>query len=460
MSASAAAPSVSGRMPPAGRKALIGAWAGFYVDMFDIYLPILVLAPAAGYFESKHLPASSAGIISAMVFAAALLGRPVGTFVFGHLGDRIGRRRTAIIAVTGFGICTLAIAALPGYKTFGVAAVWLLIALRFIDGIFLGGEYTSASPLALEYSPRHKRGLYGAVIMSGYPLAYCTIALITFGLLKWLPSAGLNSPYVQWGWRIPFAVGALLAFGFVIWYALSVKESVAWEDAPKVTAPLVQLFRGRNLRNFLQVFLMMTGIWLSLNMVSAVLPGLLGNPVGLSKTQVTSVLVIANLVLTAAYLGAGVLSQRIGRRPFFLLAGVVTATLAPLGYWIIVGRVVTGFGAVLLLTILVSIFAVALWGVVTTYINERFHVGIRASGYGLGYTLAVIIPAFYAFYQTGLAGAMPKQYTPLVLLVIAGVLILIGAALGPETRDVDMAAAGPEELVKPVAAGSRTGAGR
>ncbi len=457
MSASSVAAEASDRMPPAGRKALVGAWVGFYVDMFDIYLPILVLAPAAGYFLSKTVSASSAAIISAMIFAAALLGRPVGTFVFGHLGDRIGRRRTAIVAVTGFGIATLAIAVLPGYKTLGVGAVWLLIALRFIDGIFLGGEYTSASPLALEYSPKRKRGLYGAVIMSGYPLAYCTIALITFGLLKALPSAGVNSAYVQWGWRIPFAAGALLAFAFVIWYTLFVKESVAWENAPKAKSPVVQLFRGQNLRNFLQVFLMMTGIWLSLNMVSAVLPTLLAKPVGLSKTQVTIILVIANAVLAVAYLVCGVWSQRIGRRPFFLVAGVVTATLAPLVYWIIVGRVITGFAAVLVLTILVSIFTIAVWGVVTTYINERFHVGIRASGYGIGYTLAVIIPSFYAFYQSGLAGAMPMQYTPLVLLVIAGVCIVIGAGLGPETRNVDMAATEPAEPAKPVGAVSPAG---
>jgi len=436
-------------MPPEGRKALAGAWLGFFVDMFDIYLPIVALAPATGYFESKHLAASSAAIISGMIFAAALLGRPVGAFLFGHLGDRIGRRRTAIIAVTGFGILTLAIAALPGYASFGLAAVWLLIVLRFIDGIFLGGEYTSASPLALEYSPKHKRGLIGALIMTGYPLAYCTIALITFGLLQWLPSAGVNSAYVQWGWRIPFAFGALLAFGFVVWYAMVVPESAAWENASKVKAPLVQLFRGANLRNFLQVFLMMTGIWLSLNMVSAVLPGLLKKPVGLSDTQVTIVLVIANAVLALAYVGCGVLSQRIGRRPFFLLAGVVTATLAPLVYGIIVGGVVTGFAGVLLLTILVSIFVIAVWGVVTTYINERFHVGIRASGYGIGYSLAVIIPSFYAFYQAGLAAAMPLSYTPLVLMVIAGVLIVAGAALGPETRDVDMAASTSEAMLQP-----------
>ncbi|MGH3328791.1 MAG: MFS transporter [Streptomycetales bacterium] len=209
---------------------------GFYVDMFDIYLPIIALAPAAAYFQATDASAGTAALIAAMIFAAALLGRPVGAVIFGHLGDKIGRRRTAITAVTGFGTVTLAIAALPGYESFGLAAVWLLIALRFIDGIFLGGEYTAASPLALEYSPKHKRGLYGAFIMTGYPLAYCSIALITFGLLQVVPAGGLHSPYVQWGWRIPFVFGALLAFGFVAWYALFVKESVAWEDAPKTWA--------------------------------------------------------------------------------------------------------------------------------------------------------------------------------------------------------------------------------
>lgn len=452
MSTSSAATVESDRMPPEGRKALLGAWIGFFVDMFDIYLPIVVLAPAAIYFEASGLSASQSAIFTGMIFAAALLGRPIGAFVFGHLGDKIGRRRTAIAAVTGFGVATLAIAALPGYHTIGVGAVWLLIALRFVDGIFLGGEYTSASPLALEYSPKRKRGLFGALIMTGYPLAYCTIALITFGLLQFLPSASLQSPYVQWGWRIPFAFGALLAFGFVTWFALFVKESVAWENAPKVKAPLVQLFRGRNLRNFLQVFLMMTGIWLSLNMVSAVLPGLLTKTVGLSPTQLTVVLIISYAVLLFGYLGSGVLSQRIGRRPFFIMVGVATMTLAPLVYGFIVSGLVTGLAAITILTIVVIMLVNAVWGVVTTYINERFHVGVRASGYGVGYSLAVIIPSFYAFYQAGLAGAMPLAYTPLVLLVIAGILITAGAVLGPETRDVDMAASEPEVLAEPMGA--------
>ena len=442
---STAAPAISSadRMPEEGRKALLGAWIGFFVDMFDIYLPVVALAPAAAYFEASDVSAVTASIISGMIFAATLIGRPIGAIVFGHFGDRIGRRRMAIVAVTGFGFTTLAIAALPGYQSLGLTAVVLLVVLRFIDGIFLGGEYTSATPLALEYSPKHKRGLFGAFIMTGYPLAYCTIALMTFGLLQLVPAGDLDSPYVQWGWRIPFVFGALLAFVFVFWYAKHVKESEAWESAEKTQAPLLELLKGDNLKNFLQVFTLMSGIWLGLNMVSAVLPRLLRDPVGLTDSEVTVVLIISYAVLALAYVGAGVLSQRIGRRVYFLWAGAITATFAPGFYYFIIGGLVTSLAGVVLLTIVLNIIVLAGWGVVTTYINERFHVGIRASGYGVGYSLAVVIPAFYAFYQAGLAAVMPIEYTPLVLLSLAGALILVGSALGPETRDVDMAAGEP-----------------
>lgn len=430
-------------MPRAGRRALLGAWLGFYVDMFDVYLPIIALAPASAYFQATGVSAATAAVISAMIFTAALIGRPVGSFLFGHLGDRIGRRRTAIIAVTGFGVTTLIIALLPGYHTWGLASVVALIALRFIDGVFLGGEYTAASPLALEYSPKHRRGLYGAFIMTGYPLAYCSIALITYGMLAIAPAGALNSPYVQWGWRIPFLIGAVLAFVFVGIYVKFVDESVAWQQGPKSKFPLAELFRGSNMRTLLQVFALMTGIWLSLNMVAAVLPSLLKNPVGLNDSQISSLVVIVYAVVAVGYLGAGVLSQRFGRRKFFVINGIVIGVLAPIGFGILVNTSKANLAGVVLLTLLLGLLVTCVWGVVTTYINERFHVGIRASGYGVGYSLAVVIPSFYAFFQEGLSAVMPSKYTPIVLLAVSGVLIVVGALLGPETRDVDMAAKQP-----------------
>ena len=218
-------------LTPRAKSAIRGAFFGFFVDMFDIYLPIVVLAPALIYFVSPDIGTVAKSIIGGSIFAATLIGRPIGSFIFGHFADAMGRRRTTIIAVTGFGVCTLLMALLPGYEQWGIAAVILFVVLRLVDGVFLGGEYTAANPLAMEYSPKEKRGLYSAFVMSGYPLAFAAISAITTGLLFLLPAGDINSPYVQWGWRIPFLIGAVLAFALVVYYVRSVDESELFEES-------------------------------------------------------------------------------------------------------------------------------------------------------------------------------------------------------------------------------------
>ncbi len=432
------------------KNAVFGAWLGFYVDLFDIYLPIVVLAPAIGYFLSPELGTTGTALVSGSIFAATLIGRPLGAAIFGHFADTIGRKRTAEISVMGFGIATLLIGLLPGYQQLGVAAVVLLIALRFVDGIFLGGEYTAANPLAMEYSPREKRGYYSGLIDSAFPLAYASISLITLLLLFLLPSEGIDSPYVQWGWRIPFFIGAALAFGFVIYYRRTVSESELWQGSQKAEAPIRTLFRGENLKSFLQVFLLMSGLWLSLQTVAAVLPGVLGGAVGLSSTQVTITLVIAYLVLTPVIIASGAISQVIGRRPFFIITGALMAIVGTLLYYLIISQAVSSLLWVIVLTSVLVSLVVSPFGLTPAYVNERFHVGVRASGYGLAYSLAVVIPSFYAFYQAGLSTFMPFEYTVLALLVIGGVLIAVGAAWGPETKDVDFSADARAPATRPM----------
>src|ERR671933_631461 len=232
---------------PKGRKAVRGAFVGFFVDMFDVYLPIVVLAPATVYFVSPALSAPVTAIISGSIFAATLVGRPIGSFIFGHFADAIGRRRTTIIAISGFGVCTLLMALLPGYQQWGIAAVIILIVLRLLDGIFIGGEYSAANPLAMEYSPKEKRGLYAGIIQSGYPLAFAAISLITLLMLSVAPAGDLNSSYVQWGWRIPFLVGAALAFAMAVYFYYFVSESELFEATGGTETPLKTLFSGEHL---------------------------------------------------------------------------------------------------------------------------------------------------------------------------------------------------------------------
>ncbi len=425
-------------LDPRAKHAIRGAWFGFFVDMFDIYLPIVVLAPALIYFVPSELDATTTAVVSGTIFAATLLGRPIGSVVFGHFADSIGRRRTTIISVAGFGVVTGLMALLPGYQQWGIAAVIILIVLRLVDGVFLGGEYTSANPLAMEYSPKEKRGFYSALIMSGYPLAFAAISAITTVLLLFIPAGDINSPYVQWGWRIPFVIGSLLAFALLIYYVYFVDESEIFEESGGGGSPLRQLFTEReNLLSFLQVFVLMTGFWLTLQTVAAILPSLLGSQVGLSQTNTTITLVVSNVVLVGGYIASGVISQRVGRRIFLIVYGLIAAVVGTFLYYLLLSAPPQNLFLVILLTTIITLLVVSCWGISTAYINERFQTGIRASAFGIGYSVAVVLPSMYAYYQAGLAVFMPFEYTVLVLLAVGALLMVAGALWGPETKDVD-----------------------
>lgn len=432
------------------KSAQRGAFLGFFVDMFDIYLPVIALAPAIGYFLSPELPASTAALVTGAIFASTLVGRPIGALIFGHFADRKGRKSATVVAVSGFGLLTILVALLPGYQTWGVGSVVIFVLLRFVIGIFVGGEYTAASPLAMEYSTKEQRGRNGGLIMTGFPLAYVAVALITLIMLQIAPAGNIDSAYVQWGWRIPFLMGGVLAIGFVGYYLKNVHESELFDgdsdDGSVGEAPVRELFRGQNLKNFIQVFIMMSGFWLSLNCVTAILPGILaGKGFAFSATQRSVIFIVSYLVVAVFYVISAVASQRTGRRPFLMAWGFLAGVIGTIVYAVlIVTKPNNLFVATLFVTVL-AVIVIANWGLTTVYINERFHTSVRATGFGLGYSLAVVIPSFYAFFQGALAKVMPTQYTVLPLLVIGGLLITVGAAMGPETKDIDFAASVREE---------------
>ncbi|GGF30621.1 MFS transporter [Subtercola lobariae] len=417
-----------------------GAFFGFFVDNFDIYLPLIALAPAMLYFVPASIDAGTAALIASWVFVATLIGRPLGSFIFGSLADSIGRRKSTLIAVAGFGIATLIMACLPGYQTVGIGGVIALIALRFIAGVLLGGEYSGANVLAMEESPREKRGLFGGIVQMGAGFAAAIVSLLTFVLLAIIPGGAVSSPYVQWGWRIPFFVGAALAFVFLIYYSRNVSESTVWkksDPAEKSKLSLFTLFRGRALVGFIQVFVWMTGLWFLLNTVTALIPQVLTKTVKLTSSESTLVFMVTWLVLTGMYVVGGVISQRIGRRTYLIATGILALVIGIPAYWMLINVSQPNVWVAMLPAVIAAIFIVSPWAVVTSYLSERFATENRAVGYGLGYSLAVIIPSFYATYQIWLSGIVPMQYTVLVLVGIGGVLAIVGAALGPETKNVE-----------------------
>ena len=193
---------------------MLAGCIGFAVDFFDIYLPVLALAPVIGYFEPKGLSSTASTTIYFFTFAATLFGRPCGAVIFGHYADRIGRRRTTMISIAGFGIFTALIAVLPGDAALGVWSLVLLIVMRFMDGVFSGGEYTSNNTLALEMVRRNA---------AASSVACCKVR--SRSASPWSPASTsfmfavtTKAQDAEWGWRATFIFGAVLAFAFLLYY--------------------------------------------------------------------------------------------------------------------------------------------------------------------------------------------------------------------------------------------------
>lgn len=431
----------SEQFTPEAKKAVFGAVLGWAIDFYDIYLPAGALTPALAFFLPTTIDASIRATLLGIIVVITLLGRPIGAVIFGHFGDVIGRKRTALIAIAGFGVMTLAIAAMPGYATLGLAAAVILIALRLVGGVFMGGEYTAANPLAMEYTPKRLRGVVGGAIQAAYPVSAVFVFLITALVYTIAPLGGNNSAYVQWGWRIPFVIGGVLALAFLVYYWRSVEESKLWQEATKrttVKSPLKTLFSGHHLRILAQVFLTLSGLWFMSQMTATFLVPLLTTVLKLPAGPVTLSMLFANIVLVFAFLTVAQLGQRFGRRPVLMLGGLWTLTIGAAIYFFMIRNVEAHgpLGLTLALAAAGLVVVTAPWAQVTTYVTERFPTGIRASAYGVGYSLAVIIPGFYNFYLLGLGRIMPFAYGTVVIVFIGGVLLFVGAWIGPETRDV------------------------
>ena len=446
MSAASGAPVVYRKASKEERRSVVGASFGFFIDMFDIYLPVIALAPAIAYFMPGSMNPGLKAILVGLIFAATLIARPIGSIIFGWVGDRIGRKKATVISVTGAGVGTGLIALLPGFEQLGVFAVVLLIILRFIGGVFLGGEYTGAVPLAMEHSARSHRGRNAGLIAFGCPASYVVISLLTLVVLQFAPAGDPSSAYSHWGWRIAFGFGAVISIAFAIYYSKTVHESPEWQKTAAIAVaavtrkklnPIKELLTGKHRVSLLQAFILMTGVWFSSNAAIVILPSTISPTSGLSAVDTSLALVLAFLVVCVAYPLFGMLSQRIGRRAFFAWCGVGSIVAIPL-YILFASGSVTGFWAVTAVVAAIALLGVPAFGAIGAYMSERFPVSIRATGYGIGYSLALIIPSFYAFYTVGLSAIMPKEYAPTVLLGIGAVLLIIGGLWSPETKDVDL----------------------
>lgn len=424
-------------LPARGRAAVRGGVVGNYVDQINIFLPVLALTPALATLAGPHVTATT----GALVIAATLVGRPLGAMVFGRIADRVGRTSTTKLAISGTAACSLLIAAIPTHASIGAWSIGLVVALRFVGGMFLAGEYTSAIPLAMEWSTPRRRGLLSGLIMSMAPWAQSSIAFATAGLIAVL---GPES-YGAWGWRIAFVAGGCASL-VLLWYY---RQHVA--DAPEVTrarrqagdpgrAPaalgLRAVLTGAWAGAFWQSFGLMTGLWLMTNMVVILLAQRAASEVGLDGGAVALAMGIASVAQAIGMSMTGHLSSRLGRRRFFVLWGLLAAIAGPLLWLLAVSRDgLLGLGVV---AAALQVLTVCGYGPVGAYLSERFPAHVRSTGYGTAYSLSIVGPALYPLWLPRLEDRLGPDGAVVLVLVAGGLLVAGLGWLGPRLTPEDL----------------------
>jgi MFS family permease len=424
----------------ARRSARAGAFSMF-VDSFDVYLPALVLPAAMGYFMPDDMPAATRATMTTLMFTVGLLGRPIGSVVFGNVSDRIGRKRTTLISGWGFTVSTLLMGLLPGYAAWGFGAVAVFAALRLISGVFLAGGYAAPMPLALEQAGPVRRGWVGGLIGAGAPGSFLVINSLLLVMLNVVP----EHSFLSWGWRLPFLLGFLLGLVYLWSYRSVHEDSEVFERrrAQDGRQPVVELFTTHRAL-ILGVFLFTCGYWFAAQMSVSFLPTLLVEVQGHSANVSTVAELIAAVLTIAVILVLARIGQRIGRRKLLMIWSLVMATVVPAAFAAL--ALARGGHQPAWVTVLIYLVAKvtpsAPLGVILAYLNERFPASVRASGYSIGYMFGLILPGLYSFELLWLGKIMPYEYTPIVLIVFGGLLMHVAVRRGPETNPVTAPAGG------------------
>jgi MFS family permease len=417
------------------RRSARGGAFSMFVDSFDVYLPALVLPAAMAYFMPQDLPTPVRATFTTVLFTVGLLGRPIGSVIFGNLSDRIGRKRVTMLSGWGFTIVTLLMGLLPGYATWGYGGIAVFAVLRLIGGIFLAGGYAAPIPLALEQARPHRRGRVGALIGIGAPGSFLLMNVLLFGVLETVPHDG----FLSWGWRVPFIVGFLLGLVYLAHYRKVVEdeESITQRRAASTRQPVVELFTTHRAL-ITSVFLFTCGYWFATQMSVSFLTTLLVQVLGRSATLGSVLEIVSSIVTIGMIVVLAEISQRIGRRALLMRWALVMTVVVAASFVLLVVAARSGAPEWVLgvLYVLAKVVPSAPLGVILVYLNERFPASVRASGYGIGYMFGLILPGLYTFWLLGLSVLMPYEFTPVVLIVFGGLLMFTAVRRGPETHPV------------------------
>jgi MHS family shikimate/dehydroshikimate transporter-like MFS transporter len=420
---------------PSKLRVAIGSAVGTTVENYDF---IGYGTAAALYFGTAFFPSTDPVTGTLLSFATLGIGfaaRPIGGIVGGYLGDKIGRRPVLIGSLLLMGIATVLIGCLPTYAQVGVLAPILLVVVRVIQGLAFGAEWGGAILMTFEHAPWAKKGRYTAIPQAGFPLG------LLLANLAFLASAGLPG---DWKWRLPFLLSAIL-IGAGLYIRLRVEESPEFEKAKEegelVKNPLAVVIRN-DWRNLVRAFSLRiaetAGYAVSITYVTSYLSS---NKLATRPETITAI-VIAALVGLVATLAWGRLTDRVGRRPVYII-GTSAMLIFGVPMFLMLNSGVFGL---IVVTFLISftICQNSLAGSQGSWFAELFNTNTRSSGASLAYQLSAVVSGFTAFWAVSLYSAYGWT-GPAVLFMVYGAIGLIAALLTPETfgpaRRAEVAAA-------------------
>ena len=429
------------------RKVALTALAGTSIEWYDFFL---YATAAALVFPSAFFPDSSPTIgliLSFGTFAFGFIARPLGGVLFGHFGDRIGRKKTLVIALVMMGIASTLIGLLPTYATIGIAAPILLSLLRFAQGLAIGGQWGGAMLLVTESAPADQRGYYGAYAQAGAP-----VGVILANLAFILISATVSEEFfMTWGWRIPFLVSVVL-IGISMYIQLNMEDTEAFKElealrqqrlaaeGPQETvakrSPVIEA-----LVKYPKRIALAAGAFLSIQVTFYILIGFIlaygsdPNGAAISRDDMLIAVLLASALQVPAQFWASAYSDRHGRRGIFMLGAVLTGVwgfaLFPLvdtgNFWLIVLGITGGL-----------VFLGMMYGPQAAFFTELFSTEVRYSGASLGYQIGAILGGAFA---PTIATILWTEYDIVwvsAYIALASVLALISVMMLTETYQTNL----------------------
>ena len=416
------------------RKAIVASTIGTAIEWYDFFL----YGTAAGlvfgklYFPNEDPYAATMAAFG--TYFIGFVGRPIGAAIFGHYGDRIGRKATLIATLLCMGIATFLIAFVPTYASIGIWGAVLLTILRMIQGIGVGGEWGGSVLLAMEWSRTHgERGLVASWPQFGVP---CGLFLANLAVLAFSQMSG--DQFYTWGWRIPFALSIVLV-GVGLWIRLGILETPVFQqvlrDNKVEKAPILEVCRKQPKQIILSALLRMAEqapFYIFTAFIFAYGVGTLH----LSRNLILTAVLVASCVSFVTIPLSGHISDRIGRRKMYLIGAAVCGLFGFLYF----GMVDTAIPSLVFIAIVLSLIPHdMMYGPQAALIAEAFTPRLRYSGASLGYQLASVIAGGPApLIATALFATYRSGYAIAIYIAACAVISLVSAALMPDYTGKDI----------------------